>query len=119
MHISKNIRFLRKSKGWNQSRLGELVEISNATVSSYESGVNQPGIDTVVKLAMVLEVSIDDLIFRDIEKEGTSDKPAPTSAEISDEEVMTINELMMHRIRELEREIKAENPELARKLGIK
>ena len=119
MHIGKNIKFLRKSKGLNQSKLGELVDISNATVSSYESGVNQPGIDTVAKLAMVLEVSIDDLIFRDIEKEGTSNKPAPKSGKISDDEVMQLNELMMHRIRELEREIKMDNPELARKLGIK
>ena len=118
MHLGKNIKFLRKKLKVNQSEIGERVGVSKAAISSYEGGGSVPGIDTLIQLAMVFEVSIDDLLLRDIEKTGTSDKPIQITKEIDDEKVMTINKLMEHRIRELEREIKANNPDLAIKLGI-
>lgn len=119
MYLQQNIKFLRKSKGLSQTDLGDRVSKTSEVISTYERGVTIPSLEAIIEMCKLFDVAIDDLIFRNIEKEGTSDKPAPTSSTISDEEVMTINELMMHRIRELEREIKADNPDLATKLGIK
>lgn len=119
MYIAKNIKFLRGTAGLNQTELGERVGKTKEAISTYERGKNEPSIEVLFELARFFDVAVEDMVLRDIEKEGSSDKPAPTSATISDDEVMRLNELMMHRIRELEREIKADNPDLAKKLGIK
>lgn len=118
MYIGQNIRFLRKKLRFNQTELGERAGVSKGAISSYESGSSIPGIDTLAKIAKIFEVAVDDILFRNIEKEGTSDLPAPKTDTIDDDNVMRINKLMEQRIIVLEREIRRTNPNLADELGI-
>ena len=118
MYISKNIKILRKTNRWNQTELGEKIEVSKAAVSSYESGVSIPPLQSIVKLAQLFEVSLDDLVLRDIEKEGTSGAPVPRINEPKEQSLVRLNELLEARVRTLEREIKRNNPDLAVELGI-
>jgi transcriptional regulator with XRE-family HTH domain len=61
--IGKNLRSLRKKKGFSQERLARLADISLNTLTKIESGfAKKPTIQTVVKVARALNVSIEDLV---------------------------------------------------------
>ncbi len=61
--IGKNLRKLRKKKGFSQEKLARLADISLNTLTKIESGfAKKPTIQTVVKLAKALGVSIDELV---------------------------------------------------------
>ena len=67
--LAQTIRKLRLKKGLSQEKLARLADISNATLVKIESGVaKEPTITTVVKIADALEVSIDELLGRRINK---------------------------------------------------
>ena len=61
----KNLKELRKQKGWTQERLARESNISYHTLIKLEqNGIKNPKIETVVKLADALEVSLDKLVGR-------------------------------------------------------
>ena len=61
--IGNNLRKLRKRKGLSQEKLARLANISLNTLTKIESGFAQkPTIQTVVKLAKALGISIDELV---------------------------------------------------------
>jgi transcriptional regulator with XRE-family HTH domain len=62
-NIQKTLRKLREAKGLSQEKLARLADVANNTIIKIEAGKNQnPTLDTLKKIANVLEVSIDDLI---------------------------------------------------------
>ena len=64
MHLN-NLPKLRKEKGLTQEGLARKANISYHTLIKLESGgIKNPKIETVVKLAEALEVSIDKLLRR-------------------------------------------------------
>jgi len=61
--ITKNLRKLRKSKGFSQEKLARLADVANNTIVKIEAGKNQnPTFDTLKKIAEALGVSIEELI---------------------------------------------------------
>lgn len=61
--IANNLRRLRKKRGLSQEKLARLADISLNTLTKIESGfAKKPTIQTVVKLAKALEVSLDELV---------------------------------------------------------
>jgi transcriptional regulator with XRE-family HTH domain len=61
--ISKNIKKLRQAKGLSQDRLSKLADVSyNSIIKLETSGITNPTIDTLSKIAKALDVSVDDLI---------------------------------------------------------
>ena len=52
----------RRKKDLTQTELGYLAEVDNKMISHYETGRNLPGVETVIALSNVLEVSIDYLL---------------------------------------------------------
>ena len=61
----KNLVKLRKQKGWSQEKLAVESGISYNTIIKIErNGIENPKIETVIKLANALRVSIDELIGR-------------------------------------------------------
>lgn len=62
MHL-KNLVKIRKQKGWSQEKLAVESEISYNTIIKIErGGIKNPKIETVIKLAGALGVSIDELV---------------------------------------------------------
>jgi len=62
MHL-KNLAKLRKAKGWTQEKLAQEAGISYNTLIKIErDGIKNPKIETVIKLASALKVSIDELV---------------------------------------------------------
>jgi len=61
----KNLKSIRNKKGWSQEKLAREANISYHTVIKIEQSViKNPRIETVIKLADALGVSIDELVGR-------------------------------------------------------
>ena len=61
--IGNNVRRIRKKKGLTQEKLARLADISLNTLAKIELGfAKKPIIQTVVKLAKALEITIDELV---------------------------------------------------------
>ena len=60
--IGKMISLLRKEKGMTQSELAEKMNVTDKAVSKWERDLSCPDINTISKLADVLEVSVDELL---------------------------------------------------------
>ncbi len=61
--ISKNIKRLRTERGFTQDSLAEKINITRQAVSSWENDRTQPDVEMLVRLAEVLEVSFEELIY--------------------------------------------------------
>lgn len=56
-----NVKRERKARGWRQKDLAALCGVNLATISAIEGGVNSTGLLTVIRLARIFEVSLDQL----------------------------------------------------------
>lgn len=61
-NVGKNIARLRRAKGWTQDDLAQKLFITRQTVSGWEIGRTQPGLDVLGELADVLDCSPMDII---------------------------------------------------------
>lgn len=57
-----NIRKLRKARGLNQTELARICNISQGSLSGYETGSYEPDITTLKRLADFFHVSVDDVV---------------------------------------------------------
>lgn len=62
MATMKEIRFLRKRKGWTQEKLAFAVGVKRSVISKYESGAISPSYEMMQKIANALEVPIGELL---------------------------------------------------------
>ena len=53
---------LRKEKGMTQAQLAEILNVSNKTISRWETAEGYPEITLLVPLAKALGVTVDDLL---------------------------------------------------------
>lgn len=60
--MGKHIAELRKSKGYTQKTLGDILDISDKTVSKWEKGVVAPDITILNSLASTLDISVEELL---------------------------------------------------------
>lgn len=61
-HFGNRLLQLRQKLGLSQGQLGKLIGVSNKSISKWETGAAKPGVDTLSKLALALQVSMDELI---------------------------------------------------------
>ena len=59
-----NLKKIRNEKNITQIRLSIAAEVSQETISAYESGKAFPSVETLIKIADFLDVSIDYLLNR-------------------------------------------------------
>jgi len=63
IHIfGKNLREIRKKKGYTQTKLAELSGVSQRAIGHYEKHAKRPTVEKVTKLADALSVSVDELM---------------------------------------------------------
>ena len=62
MTLGQQITTLRKKKGISQADLGKRVETSGDIIGRYERDEVKPSIEVVIRMADVLEVSLDFLV---------------------------------------------------------
>lgn len=60
--LPKNLKRAIKAKGFSQTKLAKQANIPFETISKWVCGRSHPRIDSLIMIANVLEVSIDDLL---------------------------------------------------------
>lgn len=60
----ENLRRLREAAGLTQTQLAERVGVKQCSLSAWEVGITKPSTVNLLKLAYVLECSVDELIGR-------------------------------------------------------
>lgn len=68
LRIGENIKILRRRNGMTQENLAELLNISSAAVSKWESGCTYPDITAIIPLAQIFDVTIDELMGFDSDR---------------------------------------------------
>ena len=59
-----NLKKIRKEKGISQLKLAMELNMSQNTISRYETGEREPGINELIKIADYFNISIDYLLER-------------------------------------------------------
>ncbi len=62
-NIADNIRLLRTKHRISQELLAEKIQMSNQQISSIENELSEPKLSTIIKIAEVFNVTVNDLIY--------------------------------------------------------
>jgi transcriptional regulator with XRE-family HTH domain len=68
MYFASNIKILRKRKGRTQDEAAYALNLKRSTLSGYENGIAQPGIEILISFSGYFNVSIDTLLKIDISR---------------------------------------------------
>ena len=60
----RNLRKIRELRGMTQAEMGTRAGVAAASISHFETGQRAPALDTLVKLADALSVTVDALLGR-------------------------------------------------------
>lgn len=60
--LGEKIKLYRENKKMTQNEIANILDVSPATVSKYESGALEPNIESLKRLAELFEISIDELL---------------------------------------------------------
>lgn len=71
MYFSSNLSYLRKAKRVTQETISDLIGLTPKSISFYENGEREPTLENLVLLAKFFEVSIDDLLLKDMRPQGS------------------------------------------------
>ena len=58
----------RKARGLTQEGLGKIADLTKLQIHRYERGTSQPTLDALKRLALALNISIDELAFEEEER---------------------------------------------------
>lgn len=67
MKFNEKLKYLREAKGFTQDEIASKLSIARQSVSKWEQGINEPDFDTLKKLCVILDCSIEELIDDDKE----------------------------------------------------
>lgn len=62
-----NLKFLRNKKGLSQQELSDQLQMGRSTLAEYERGKAEPSMGTLIRLAEIFQVSLDDLVRKNLE----------------------------------------------------
>jgi len=62
MDLPQKIRTLRKSKGWKQTELAQIIGTTQQAITSYEKGQRKPPIEKLPALAGAFGITVDELL---------------------------------------------------------
>jgi len=71
MNLQKTIADLRREKGYTQEKLAEMLDVTTAAVSKWETGNSYPDITLLPQLAGIFDVSLDYLFGYDMAEKKT------------------------------------------------
>ena len=60
----QKLKELRKESGKTQVELAKMLNISRQVYANYENSINEPSLETLLKLASIFDVSVDYLLGR-------------------------------------------------------
>lgn len=82
MSIAKNIKVLREHHNMSQNDLAKMLEVTDRAVSAWETGVKEPRIKNMRKIADLFDIPLPEIVSGDLEAYyKNKDSPAPAEAE--------------------------------------
>lgn len=69
-YFSKNLRYLRKSRGLSQQELADALNIRRSNIAAYETKNVEPRLSLINSIAELMEVTLGQLICVDLSKSG-------------------------------------------------
>ena len=60
--MNERIKKIRKQKGFSQIELGKRIGVSQQVITNYERGIREPNIETLLKIAGALDISLEALV---------------------------------------------------------
>lgn len=88
MELGKKIYQLRKLSGMTQEQLSEKLNISRQTLSKWENGTGMPDVESVVRLSVLFQTSLEELL---LEKGEEADFVEKKGTQITLEDMVRIN----------------------------
>jgi transcriptional regulator with XRE-family HTH domain len=67
-NFRKNVRFLRKQNGYTLEQFANILGVSKSLISQFESCFSGISLDVMIKIRSLFNVTLDDLIFKDLTK---------------------------------------------------
>lgn len=65
MVLGTRLKMLRENMGLTQENLGKKLHVSKVSICKYETGISEPSLDILVKIADIFDVSTDYLLGRE------------------------------------------------------
>jgi len=65
-YAGKNLRYLRKLRGWTQDQFANKLQIKRSLVGAYEEERAEPRLDVLEQIANIFKLSLDDLLLKDL-----------------------------------------------------
>ena len=81
--LGKNIKYLRKQKGFTQVRLSKVCDVKFQQIQKYEAGRNSPHHCALVKLDQFFKVSLDKLCSQTLIEDAEQFKRRVKSLEVA------------------------------------
>ena len=88
--LPRNLRQLREMRGLTQAELGSRADMGAASVSHFETGQRIPSLESVIRLADALNVSVDALLGRERVEAGASVDPVFRRASRADAQTLAL-----------------------------
>lgn len=85
--FDKNLKTLRKDRGFSQEQLAVRLNVVRQTISKWEKGLSVPDAEMTIKIAEVLDVTVSELLGKDIEvceKDNSLDTIASELAKLNE-----------------------------------
>ena len=104
-HFAENLRYLRKRSELSQSALAAELNYSRSNIASYEFGGSEPNIKRLTEIAQYFNVSLDDLMGRNIEKamydRRLKEKPIKAENSMATEQVKIFTNMLQEELLEV------------------
>ena len=65
-YAGKNLRYLRKLRGWTQEEFANKLKIKRSLIGAYEEERAEPRLDVLENLCSIFKLSLDELLLKDI-----------------------------------------------------
>lgn len=73
-HAGKNLRYLRKQRGWTQDECATKLNVKRSLIGAYEEERAEPKLEVLEALSDIFKLSLDELLLNDLSnvKKGTN-----------------------------------------------
>src|SRR5699024_9172796 len=69
MLFGDKVKSEREKRGWSQDYLAEKIYVSRQSISKWETNKNYPGIEVIIDLSDIFDITLDELLRSDEELE--------------------------------------------------
>lgn len=74
--LHENLRLKRKERGLSQEELASRLHVVRQTISKWEKGMSVPDSEQLIKIAVILETTVSELLVTKVENEEEPDRLA-------------------------------------------